>query len=106
MRRWSVLWGLLVAVVVLLPGLALAEATVSVEVRSAKGQRAEGTVTLEARGASRRFTCTTRAGRCRIQGVPGGRYVVRLAPKEGKAPPPRTVVIPPQGEVSLIVSAR
>jgi hypothetical protein len=71
----------------------------------AAGEAVDGRVTLTRKDdGSERRTCQTRAGRCRIPGVPGGRYVVRFQPEEGDSPPDRTVMIPPEGEVTLVVS--
>jgi len=84
---------------------ALADATVVVRVRAA-GEAVDGTVTLVAKGSSKgRYQCRTSDGRCTIRGVPGGRYTVRFVPERGESPPERSVMIPPEGEVSLIVSA-
>lgn len=83
---------------------ARAEAVVVVQVRTPDGEVANGKVTLERRGDERRYSCTTEEGNCRITGVPGGRYQVLLEPEEGESPPPRNVMIPPSGKVTLIVS--
>ncbi|MFW6050589.1 MAG: carboxypeptidase-like regulatory domain-containing protein [Myxococcota bacterium] len=85
---------------------ARADAVVEVQVRSPDGDPAEGVVTLQAKDGSRRYRCTTDQGRCRIEGVPGGRYEVRLKPHDGEAPPARQVMIPPSGKVKLIVSTK
>lgn len=83
---------------------AQAQASVHVQVRTAAGKVADGKVILQGHADGHRYTCTTAAGACRIDGVPGGSYEVRLEPKKGHAPPPRKVMIPPSGEVTLIVS--
>jgi len=102
-------WGPLSAVLLLAlwlaaPSAARADAVVLVRVQAA-GEAVDGRVTLTRKDdGSERRTCQTRAGRCRIPGVPGGRYVVRFQPEEGDSPPDRTVMIPPEGEVTLVVS--
>lgn len=83
---------------------AQAQASVHVQVRTPNGKSADGKVILEGHAGGHRYSCTTAAGACRIDGVPGGSYEVRLQPKKGHAPPPREVMIPPSGEVTLIVS--
>lgn len=93
------------ATVVFIP-TAFADALVVVEVRTPDGAPADGTVTLTPRGEGQSHSCTTRAGRCRIEGVAGGMYRVSFAPTEGEAPPDQPAVIPPEGRVSLHVSAR
>lgn len=102
-RTW---WAAIVAGVLALgvARSASAQATVQVQVRTPDGKVANGKVVLEGRGEERRYSCTTREGKCSIEGVPGGRYEVRLEPRSGEAPPPRKVMIPPSGEVTLIVS--
>lgn len=87
------------------PGAAIADATVVVRVRAA-GAAVDGTVTLIPKGSSKgRYQCRTSDGRCTIRDVPGGRHTVRFVPERGASPPERSVMIPPEGEVSLIVSA-
>jgi hypothetical protein len=95
---------LAVALIAGMSSLAHADALVVVEVRSPEGEPKEGQVTLAPVGDGETHGCETREGRCRIEGVPGGRYRVTLDPKEGEPPPPKTVMIPPSGRVSLIVS--
>ncbi len=98
-------WAWLGAALALLlaPALALAEATVTVQVRSASGTPPSGTVTLTPRGGGTSFSCTLHGGRCRIQGVPGGRYTARVRSTKG-AGSAKPVMIPPEGQVSLILS--
>jgi hypothetical protein len=81
--------------------VALAEATVQVEVRPA----VDGTVTITPNAPpARSFTCHTRGGACTIAGVPGGLATVRFAPDGGgPAPAPHTVMIAPTGNVRLTV---
>ena len=86
--------------------VAAAQARVAVEVRTAAGGAVDGRVTLTSKSGGRTFSCTARAGRCHIDGVPGGVYVARLELASGEAPPPREVMIPPSGEVALHIAAR
>lgn len=86
--------------------VALAAALVVVEVRTPEGEPADGTVTLTPKGGGESHSCTTEGGKCKIDGVEGGRYEVSLDPNKGEAPPSRTVMIPPSGRVSLIVSTK
>lgn len=96
-----------VAILVTAVPVALADALVSVQVRNSQGQPADGRVTLTARAGGATFGCATQGGSCRIDGVPGGQYTVTLAPTGGaEPPPPRTVMIPPSGTVSLIVATQ
>jgi hypothetical protein len=82
---------------------ALADAKVVVEVKDKDGKPAEGVVALK-KGGETKHTCTTQAARCEISGVPGGMYTVEV--KQGdKASKPKEVMIPPSGEVKLIVNA-
>lgn len=99
---------LLLAVVLILgtASIAFAEALVVVEVRTPAGAAAEGTVVLAPLGEGATHRCTTKAGTCQMEKVPGGRYTVTVEPTAGDAPAPRKVVIPPSGRVSLIVSTR
>ncbi len=86
--------------------VAFAEATVTVQVRNQNGSPADGTVVLTgASGGSASFSCQTHAGTCQIAGVPGGMHTVTFRPSSGPAPAPRTVMIAPNGSVSLIVSS-
>jgi hypothetical protein len=83
---------------------ALAEATVVVELKRPDGSAAEGTVQLT-QGASKHRCSTDKSGRCALSGIAGGVYVVNVE-QPGKPPPKdKTVVIPPSGEVKLIVNA-
>lgn len=101
-------FGLLVLVALTLgtAATAFADALVVVEVRTPAGEPAEGTVVLAPVGEGATRRCTTSAGTCQLENVPGGRYTVTVEPREGEAPAPRKVVIPPSGRVSLIVSTR
>jgi hypothetical protein len=49
--------------------------------------------------------CTTDKGRCEIKGVAGGQYTVGVVQTGKPSPKPKTVMIPPSGEVKLIVNA-
>lgn len=90
----------------MLASAARAQARVVAEVRAEQGP-AEGQVVLEAVGEARRFTCETQGGACTMEGVPGGRYIVSFVPRGGgEGPAPRPVVVPPEGRVTLRVSAR
>lgn len=86
-----------------LPSIAYADATVVVEVKRPDGSAADGVVQLT-QGASR-LRCTTTKGRCEIKGVAGGVYTVELEQAGRPASRPKTVMIPPSGEVKLIVAA-
>lgn len=100
--------GLLAVLVVLtLVPTAFAEALVVVQVRTPDNEPANGRVVLRARnGEGPEHSCTTTDGECRIDAVPGGRYVVHFEPTEGEAPAPQSAMIPPQGRVTLRVSSR
>ena len=82
---------------------ARADANVVVELKRADGSSVEGVVRLTQGAAS--YQCTTKAGRCEIPGVPGGSYSVAFE-SDGKTGKPKTVMIPPSGEVKLIIPAR
>lgn len=92
------------ALLLLVPSGVLADATVVVELRLPDGRSTDGTVQLTKGEAKHR--CTTNGGRCAISGVAGGVYTVSVE-QSGQTPPkPKSVVIPPSGEVKLIVNAR
>jgi hypothetical protein len=86
-------------------GVALADASVSVTLKGKDGQPVDGKVILSATAGAVLGTCMTEAGRCEIGGVPGGNHVVTVEPKQGAAPKPRKVMIPPTGKVSLVVTS-
>ena len=87
-----------------LPARGRADAVVIVTLRRPDGSRAAGTVQLTRGDDTHR--CTTDAeGHCEMRGVSGGSYVVTVRQVERPAPKPRTVMIPPTGEVKLIVNA-
>ena len=85
------------------PSLAYAEATVVVELKGQGGAQVDGTVEL-VKGETR-HRCTTVKGHCELRGVGGGMYEVRVS--DTKKPPPKgkQVMIPPSGEVKLVVNA-
>lgn len=94
----------LVLLALAVPAIARAEAVVVVTLRRVDGTRTSGTVQLTRGDDTHR--CTTDAeGRCEIRGVAGGTYTVTVRQAERPAPKPRTVMIPPTGEVKLIVNA-
>ena len=85
-------------------GAVLADATVVIALRRSDGSRTTGTVQLT-RGAETHRCTTDAEGRCEIRGVAGGAYTVTVRQGERAAQKPRTVMIPPTGEVKLIVNA-
>jgi len=103
--RWLAALALTVTIA-LQPSLALADALVNVEVRSEAGQPVDGVVVLRGRGDGGTYQCTTSAGSCHINNVPGGQYTATFTPTGGAAQAPRPVMIPPTGTVSLRVAAR
>ena len=88
----------------LIAGTALADATVVVELRRPDGTPAEGSVQLT-KGEAKHRCATGSSGRCTIAGVAGGVYTVSVEQAGKSAPKEKTVVIPPSGEVKLIVNA-
>ena len=92
------------ASLVLISVPARADATVVVEVKQADGKPADGTVRLTKGEA--KFQCVTHGGRCEIKGVPGGTYSAELEQAGKPAAKPKTVMIPPSGEVKLIMASR
>lgn len=90
--------------VLLVANTAWAEATVVVELKRPDGSPAEGAVQLTKGEAKHRCTTDT-SGRCTIAGVAGGIYTVSVAQVGKPGPKEKTVVIPPSGEVKLIVNA-
>ncbi|MEY4512695.1 MAG: hypothetical protein RLZZ450_4817 [Pseudomonadota bacterium] len=75
-----------------------------VELRRPDGSAAEGTVQLTK--GDNKYSCSTdKAGRCELRGVSGGVYTVNVEQQGRPAPKEKTVVIPPSGEVKLIVNA-
>lgn len=89
--------------VLLWPLTASADATVVVRLSPATVGR-EATVILS--GPSGVVgTCRTSQGTCTMRGVPGGRYEVSARSDDGQETAPRPVMLPPDGEVRLIVVA-
>jgi hypothetical protein len=85
-------------------GTARADASVIVELKRADGSSAEGVVRLSKGDA--KHECTTKNGRCQIAAVPGGTYNVEVVQADKPAGKPKRVMIPPAGEVKLIVAAQ
>ena len=83
---------------------AAADAVVIVELKRPDGSNAEGTVQLT-KGETKHRCTTDKAGRCEIRGVAGGVYTVSVEQQGRPAPKEKTAVIPPSGEVKLIVNA-
>jgi hypothetical protein len=100
----SALLGLSLAASLLVPLRALADATVVVELKRPDGSAAEGGVQLT-KGEAKYGCSTDKAGRCELRGVAGGVYTVKVDQPGRPAPKEKTVVIPPSGEVKLIVNA-
>jgi hypothetical protein len=92
---------LIVTILLGIPGLAAAQATVQIRLADSAGRPVDGTVTLTGQGTTRR--CVTTAGRCTLS-VPAGSYSATVAPRSGTPPPPRSVVVPAAGVVSLSLS--
>lgn len=86
----------------LLGGLNVAHAEASVLVKL-RGE-GDGEVQLVPAAGGQAYSCKTSGGSCRIDGVPGGQYVVKFKPGEGKAPGDRSAMIPPSGTVELFVA--
>lgn len=81
-----------------------ADAVVIVDLKRPDGSSAEGTVQLTKGEAKHRCT-TDKSGRCEIRGVSGGVYTVTVEQPGRPSPKEKTAVIPPSGEVKLIVNA-
>jgi hypothetical protein len=97
--------GLLVLAITAITGTASADATVVVELKRPDGSAVSGTVVLH-KGGEAKYRCDTdAAGRCALKDVAGGIYQVSVT-RDGKpAGKGKTAVIPPSGEVKLIVNA-
>ncbi len=85
------------------PLVAYADATVTVELKGEKGAAVDGTVEL-VKGETR-FRCTTTQGHCELKGVGGGMYEVQVTTGKKPEPKAKQVMIPPSGEVKLVVNA-
>ncbi len=83
---------------------ASADAVVIVDLKRPDGSSAEGTVQLTKGDVKHRCT-TDKSGRCEIRGVAGGMYTVTVEQPGRPSPKEKTAVIPPNGEVKLIVNA-
>lgn len=94
----------LVSLMLLVPNGVIADATVVVELRRPDGSSTDGTVQLTKGEA--KHQCTTNGGRCALSGVAGGIYTVTVEQAGQPASKQKSVVIPPSGEVKLIVNAR
>jgi hypothetical protein len=104
-RGLSVLFGCLWAVCLCWATRVHADALVSVQLKDAQGQPAEGKVTLRDADGKDVASCEAHAGKCDMQRVPGGAFTVTVQPAKGNAPKPRKVMIPPNGKVALVVTA-
>jgi hypothetical protein len=98
------LWIGAVGASLVVPSAAFADATVVVELKRPDGSNAEGTVQLH-KGDVHLRCATDKGGRCELRGVAGGIYTVTVEQAGRPAPKEKTVVIPPTGEVKLIVNA-
>lgn len=83
-----------------------ADAVVRVRVRNMDDKPVDGMVQLKPLGDGKSFGCTTTKGACMIRAVPGGSYIVTFRPNKGNSPNPRKVMIPPDGEADLHISAK
>lgn len=75
-----------------------------VELKRADGSWADGVVRLTKGDA--KLECTTQKGSCQLTGVPGGSYSVEVIQADKPGSKPKRVMIPPAGEVKLIVAAQ
>ena len=82
---------------------ARADATVVVELKTKEGAATDGVVELQQ--GEKRHACTTKAGTCELTGVAGGMYTVVVKVPNQPSPKPKQVMIPPSGEVKLVVNA-
>ena len=85
---------------------AWADARVTVTLRDKAGAAAEGRVALLDEAGKEVAACETAKGKCEMSGVKGGTYRAEVRPRSGPPPKPREVMIPPTGDVSLIVSTQ
>ena len=87
--------------------VAVAQATVQVEVRAPDGSSADARVTLTPQGGGSPQSCQTTSGVCQIAGLSSGTYIVTASPSgAGRPPIPRPVLIPPDGQVTVRLSLR
>lgn len=84
--------------------VAFAEPTVVVQVRRA-GAPADATVFLRDATGTITGSCRTSEGSCRIERVPAGRHYVWARDDSGRESIERQVMLPPEGEVTLVVAA-
>lgn len=84
------------------PSLALAEPRVTVHVRRGTAV-ADATVTVTDENGHT-ASCQTQQGQCSLSGLGPGRHQVVAVGSDGRRSESRTVMIPPDGEVSLFVS--
>lgn len=97
---------LLVLLFAAIPSVAAADALVVVEVRATQGSPRDGLVTLTPRRGGTAYSCQTRSGSCRINGVRGGSYIVTFSPSGAPSRRlPQPAMIPPNGTVTLVVPA-
>ena len=82
-----------------------ADALVTVQLKDAQGQPADGKVSLVDASGKSIATCDAHGGKCDMPNVPGGSFTVTVQPVKGAAPKPRKVMIPPSGKVVLVVTA-
>jgi hypothetical protein len=83
---------------------AYADASVIVELKRPDGALADGVVRLTK--GDIKLECTTQKGRCQLSGVSGGTYNVEVVQADKPAAKSKRVMIPPTGEVKLIVAAQ
>ncbi len=74
------------------------------QLKDAKGQPADGTVTLLSGSGQPVASCVAQGGECELKNIPGGTYSVKVEPAKGVAPKARKVMIPPSGKVTLVVA--
>lgn len=85
------------------PQSAAAQARVLIELRAADGEVRDATVELVPADGGEPLRCTTSNGKCSLEGVAGGRYRARVVVEGEESPRPRRVMIPPNGEVTVVL---
>lgn len=85
-----------------LVGTARADASVRIELRKKDGAAADGQVRLS--HGTDVLTCTTQAGACVVSAREGGAYTVTVELPGAPSPKPKSVMIPPSGNVKLVVA--